>query len=168
MRRAVMCAALTAALLTGGAGGLPESSENTRLDHLQTVAAGDANRGEWRWDQCRFARYDGERGIAPDEVRRILRCASRRWAADLDLAFRIVGCESGFIATAQNRNSSAGGVWQAIDGTWASWKARFALFMDRWSLSGRKHNGRTNGLLGFRILSEDGTQPWNASAWCWG
>jgi len=167
MRAAVMTA-LILALLVGGEEQGHQEGGPTRLTHLQPAASRDANRGDWRWETCRFARYDDRPGHSPDEVRLTLRCAARRWDAPLDLAFRIVGCESGFDAASQNSRSSAGGVWQAIDSTWASWKARYSLFMERWSLRGEKYNGRANGLLGFRILSEDGTGPWRTSEWCWG
>lgn len=168
MKRALTRAALTVALLVGGTAGLPGISAEHPATHLRTVAAEDASRGEWRWEQCRFARLDGQPGFTTTEVRRTLECARRIWPGNLDLGLRIVGCESGFVATAQNPDSSAGGVWQAIDSTWSSWKTRFAALIDRWRLRTEKLNGRVNAVLGWRVFSADGTGPWRVSQWCWG
>lgn len=167
----VLSAALTACLWTGIAGGLPSSYANARLDvHTasETNAATWERPNDWRQDQCRFDTRDGIHGWSVGEVKSTLRCAERKWSTDLDLAFRIVGCESGFDAHAQNSRSSAGGVWQSLDSTFDSWVSGASSLMDRWEMRDRQLNGRTNAVLGLRVLANGGTGPWSASQWCWG
>lgn len=169
MRRAVVYAAAIALLLSGGATAATGASAEVRFDVHTATETGRANRPkDWRQEQCRFATRDGRRGWSPDEVRATLRCAERRWSGDLELAFRIVACESGFHAEAQNGSSSAGGVWQVLDSTWQSWVGAAPSLIERWSLATEKHNGRTNAVLGWRVFSPSNTGPWEASRHCWG
>lgn len=168
MKRALKTAAI-AVTLAGIAIGPPSSYANARLDVHTASQTSDANRPhDWRQEQCRFATRDGQRGWSPDEIRATLRCAERKWSGDLGLGFRIVGCESGFHAEAQNGSSSAGGVWQVIDSTWQSWVGSASSLVERWSLKTEKRNGRTNAVLGWRVFSPSNTGPWEASRHCWG
>ena len=167
MKRALMTA-LTAALVTGiAAAGPPSSNAEARLLELHTEAPTDARPTDWRSEHCRYASRDERQGWSVDEVKATLRCSGRRWGGDVDLALRIVGCESGFHADAENTSSSAGGVWQAVDSTFESWYGGARELVRRWELKHWKLNGRTNAVLGYRVFTY-GTGPWSASKWCWG
>lgn len=158
----VIVAALTAGLLAGVAGGPLTTVEASQQRDYRT----GRERG-WRQEECRFANRDGQAGWNVEEIKSTIRCVERRWDGNLYLGMAIVGCESGFDYRAQNPYSSAGGVWQALDSTWASWKSRFADLMGWWNLRPGKYNGRTHAILGWRVFLGT-TQPWEASRSCWG
>lgn len=157
MRRAVIVAALTAILATG-AGGLPESSGESRHMQQNTERERDAN---WRQDECRFATLNGIKGRQPGEIRKTISCAAEHFPVALDTAFAVVSCESGFHEDADNPSSSAAGVWQFIDSTWHSVRSRFGSLMDRWGLRPSVYNGRANAVLGVRKASLDGFGAWH-------
>lgn len=116
----------------------------------------------WRAEECRYAMSDGERGFSVGDVKRTLRCAAERWepAGGIERAFDVVSCESGFRARAQNPGSSAAGVWQVVSSTWDSWLERFDGLVERWDLSRKVLNGRTNAILGTRV-ARSGYGPWS-------
>lgn len=94
--RNLIVAALTAALLTAGAGGLPSEQQNTRqLDSRPVVAAG-ANQGP-----CDEDRYDVKPRMGHEKVARkvgaLIRCAVRRWdvSGGASKALDVAECESG-------------------------------------------------------------------------
>lgn len=159
MKRIVMTAAIAVAVLAGLAMGPPSNAVEARL--------ADSRPPDWRQEQCRFASRDEHRGWSVGEVKATLRCAGNHFGGDVDLSFAIVGCESHFHAEAQNGSSSAGGVWQSLDDTFARWVDGARSLMRRWDMHARKLNGRTNAVLGYRVFTH-GTSPWSASEWCWG
>lgn len=74
----------------------------------------------------------------------------------------IAQCESGGNATAQNPRSSASGLYQIIDGTWAAYGGV--------KLTGFVHARQASPadqLTIARRIAEDGLQAWNASRSCW-
>jgi len=78
---------------------------------------------------------------------------------DQSLALNIACAESNFKADARNSTSSAGGVYQYIDSTWASYSSMY------WGHghSRQKLNANDNIELTMWVLSKYGTADWNAS-----
>jgi SLT domain-containing protein len=72
-----------------------------------------------------------------------------------DLLDRIIICESNYIATAANPNSSAKGIFQFISSTWDSWGEGDVL------------NAYDNIRAGVKLFKAKGVQPWLASKDCW-
>lgn len=72
---------------------------------------------------------------------------------------RIMHCESGGNPTAQNRRSTASGLFQYLDSTWNNWRgyarAMFAPPDVQWERA--RHD-----------YARLGTRPWTASRGCWG
>ncbi len=54
------------------------------------------------------------------DVLEAIRLAANAYRVDYGHLYRTASCESGFSATAKNRSSSASGVFQFLDSTWAS------------------------------------------------
>lgn len=65
----------------------------------------------------------------------------------------LVRHESGFDPTAQNPNSSAGGLFQFIDSTWEETQDRAGVYGD-------KYDPRVNAELGNWLLANDGPKHW--------
>ena len=76
---------------------------------------------------------------------------------DFELLNRIIICESGWRADAQNPISSAGGLFQFLDSTWA----RTA------SPGWEKYNPYRNIDAGIALYNKEGTAPWTESESCW-
>lgn len=91
----------------------------------------------------------------PDKIR----LQAKKYGVDESTALNIACAESNFIASARNGHSTAGGVYQFLDGTWAHYGIKF------WgSLDGRdKLNADDNIELAIRAIALNGTGDWNAS-----
>ena len=76
------------------------------------------------------------------------------------LAERIIQCESGWDYTAQNPNSTAFGAGQFINGTWSYIQKKWGIELDR-------YNKEDQLYAMVRLLEEEGTRHWKASAHCW-
>jgi len=80
-------------------------------------------------------------------------------------ALRIAWCESNYTGNAQNPYSSAGGVFQFIDGTWNYYASQF------WETTQRdKMNPKDNIELAVLVLKHQGDTDWRAdpaSESCW-
>lgn len=77
--------------------------------------------------------------------------------SDFELLSRIIVCESGWKPAAQNKVSTAGGLFQFLDSTWS----RTA------SSSWEKYNPYRNIDAGIALFKKEGTQPWKESESCW-
>ena len=77
------------------------------------------------------------------------------------LAEKIIQCESGWDYTAQNPNSTAFGAGQFISGTWNYIQKKWGIELDR-------YNKEDQLYAIVRLLEEEGTRHWKASAHCWG
>lgn len=88
-----------------------------------------------------------------------IRLSARKYKVNESLALNIACAESQFNAKARNPLSTAGGVYQFLDGTWASQGKRL------WgTLEGRnKLNADDNIELAMSMISKTGTSDWNAS-----
>lgn len=73
------------------------------------------------------------------------------WGADPALSLAVAHAESCFNPKAKNPNSSAGGVFQYIDSTWASY------------CKGDKYNAEDNIKCATKMLAEGGINHWEAS-----
>ena len=76
------------------------------------------------------------------------------------LAEKIIQCESGWDYTAQNPNSTAYGAGQITNGTWKYIKEKWGIELDR-------NNPEDQLYAMVRLLEEEGTRHWKASAHCW-
>jgi hypothetical protein len=76
------------------------------------------------------------------------------------LAEKIIQCESGWDYTAQNPNSTAFGAGQFISGTWNYIQKKWGIKLDR-------YNKEDQLYAMVRLLEEEGTRHWKASAHCW-
>ena len=70
---------------------------------------------------------------------------------------KIVVCESGWKSDAQNKTSSAGGLFQFIDNTWIKYS----------SPSWEKYNPYDNIKAGVALYNKEGVVTWNESRNCW-
>jgi len=77
-----------------------------------------------------------------------------------DLAYRIIECESGWDASAQNKMSTAYGLGQVIDGT-------FLWVQKKWRIELDRDNPEDQMYIVVRLLEEKGYSHWAESAHCW-
>lgn len=68
----------------------------------------------------------------------------------------IAVCESGNDPEARNKTSSAKGLLQIIDGTWAAFRCQ-----------GNVLNADDNFACGMKIATQSGLHHWNESKYCW-
>lgn len=76
------------------------------------------------------------------------------------LALNIAKCESGLNPEAKNPYSSAKGVYQFIDGTWAWYSTKFEF-------TGNVLSAKDNVELAMKVMGKHGTNDWLASYGCW-
>lgn len=88
-----------------------------------------------------------------------IRLSAIKYGVDESLALNIACAESHFNPKARNKNSTAGGVYQFLDGTFAGRGKQY------WgSLKGRaKLDADDNIELAMLMLADTGTRDWNAS-----
>lgn len=75
------------------------------------------------------------------------------------LALNIACAESQFRSKISNANSSAGGVFQFLDGSWSTYAKRYFGTTKGYS----KYNAADNIELAVLVLKHKGTSDWNAS-----
>lgn len=73
----------------------------------------------------------------------------------------IIHCESGGNPNAKNRNSSASGLFQFINGTWAAYGGR------EFAPTARQATPAEQLIVANRAYAAEGYKPWNASKNCW-
>lgn len=73
----------------------------------------------------------------------------------------IIACESGGDPKAQNRSSSASGLYQFIDGTWAAYGGR------QFAPRAKDATPTEQRIVADRAHDAEGLAPWNASRSCW-
>lgn len=105
----------------------------------------------------------------PAGARKVVRCLSGFFGADTPVVMAIAQCESQFRWWADNPYSSAGGLFQYLEGTWLSSRAHH--------LPGNpasRFNGRWASVVAIREMVHrwrDGHQwpyaPWESSRSCW-
>ena len=90
-----------------------------------------------------------------------IRFAATSHKVDVSTALNIACSESMFEASAKNKYSSAGGVYQFLDGSWKAYGLKY------WgTLEGRdKFDENDNIELAMLVLADTGTRDWNSSKW---
>lgn len=108
-------------------------------------------------------RSEPPEAIEPVPVVRDLRYYADLHGASYDLANAIAMCESRMDPLAKNPHSTAKGVFQFLDGTWAYYGVK------KWgTLEGRDVlDFEDNVELGTWVIANFGTSDWLASAHCW-
>lgn len=107
------------------------------------------------------------------EVKQLIIDWSNRFGIDPTVPQKIAYCESGFNVLSQNKVSSAGGVFQFLDGTWIATvnqiiKSDPALAAElglKADLSQKKTS--LNAVVGVWKIANGGISAWNASKHCW-
>jgi LysM repeat protein len=81
--------------------------------------------------------------------------------ADADTLDVIAHCESGGNPLAKNPSSSASGLFQIVNGTWAAYGGL------QFAPTARSATAAQQRIVAERILAAEGTSPWNPSKSCW-
>ena len=89
---------------------------------------------------------------------------SDKYGADSDLMLRIAYCESRYNPESQNGSSTAGGVYQFIDGTWNANATRHWGDQAKYK---NKYDANDNIELATWMVASGGLSHWNASKSCW-
>ncbi len=80
----------------------------------------------------------------------------RRYQWDTPLMLEVMRCESSGIPTAENRHSTATGLFQIMQSIWYPQGPRSDL-----------HNPELNTQIAFQVWQIQGMSAWNASRHCW-
>lgn len=79
---------------------------------------------------------------------------------EYSLVYDIIKCESGWRDYVKNKDSTAYGLAQFIDGTWIYVQDKWNMDLDRYS-----YNDQLYATV--RLLEEEGWKHWTESKWCW-
>ena len=101
--------------------------------------------------------------VVPPSATEIIHKWADHYGVDKDLAVRIARAESGLNCKVQNKNSSAGGLFQFINSTFLSTQKRLGKPQD----ISRKYDCDENAQLGIYLLSKGELQHWKASQSVW-
>jgi hypothetical protein len=101
--------------------------------------------------------------VVPPSTTEIIHKWADHYGVDRDLALRIARAESGLNCTVQNKNSSAGGLFQFINSTFLSTQKRLGKDQD----ISKKYDCNENAQLAIYLLSKGELRHWNASRSAW-
>jgi soluble lytic murein transglycosylase-like protein len=101
--------------------------------------------------------------VVPLSATEIIHKWADHYGVDKDLAVRIARAESGLDCKVQNKNSSAGGLFQFINSTFLSTQKRLGKPQD----ISRKYDCDENAQLGIYLLSKGELRHWEASRSVW-
>lgn len=126
------------------------------------MSATASARPSWRIRQLRFGMDDGKPAWSPREVTRAIYYAERRWpvAAGYSTVMCIAQRESGLRPGAQNPTSSARGIFQFVDGTWASVYHGMPDAVRWYHVGYDRSNARNSVIVGVRVMAHQGLGPW--------
>jgi hypothetical protein len=145
---------------------------------LGTFATGPAaaRSGDWRLQEMRFARWDGEPGWTTSDVRRLIVEAAERWdpprcssggtacfATPAAKALAVGSCESG----SDLLDASTDGYTGTFQQSTRYWDGRRAFYEPvRWDkgLDPSPSNPRSNVVVSIRQAAREGWVPWEAGA----
>lgn len=94
-------------------------------------------------------------------LQEMVRATALKWGVDPALMARIVNCESGFKPNVKNTQSTASGIMQFLDGTYASYTKKYGI-------TAPKSDPVAQVELAVRMIADGGLSHWNASKSCWG
>lgn len=122
----------------------------------------------WRWQECRFARFEGGGGFTINEVQTTISCAVSRWdvPGGVTAAKCIAAHESGYNEENLNVSSGAAGVYQFLRSTWASVVHNQVGIFRRWNLRQSVFNARANIIAAIRIAHMGSWSPWTTGPLC--
>lgn len=158
MRRTIT-AGLTLLILAGVTGQARQEATATRPLQYRAAAAQDARERPGpcpiRWKAAYYRDGDTE------PVRRLIRCAVRRWSVPggLTKAFAVADCEDGFRPDAYNPGGCLGYGCYSIyqqHGRWWPGRAE-TLLPDRWEVGHGSFNARANVLVSIQQVHRAGT-----------
>ncbi len=98
-----------------------------------------------------------------EDVKQLIIEVATQYGVDTNLALKIAYAESGYNCKAQNRTSSAGGLYQFINSTFLSTQKR----MGRPQTLENKYNCRANAEAAMFLLSKGELSHWKASQGSW-
>jgi soluble lytic murein transglycosylase-like protein len=101
--------------------------------------------------------------LPPPSAAKIIHKWANYYGVDKDLALRIAHAESGLNCKVQNKDSSAGGLFQFINSTFLNTQKRLGKPQD----ISRKYDCDENAELGIYLLSKGELQHWKASRSVW-
>lgn len=98
-----------------------------------------------------------EEALTPQTVPDKIVYWAKHFGADTSISLNIACAESMFIAHAKNPNSTAGGVYQWLDSSWARMSTKYYGYVED------KMNEDRNIELSNWVIATYGTSDWNAS-----
>ena len=104
-----------------------------------------------------------EEDYTKEDVKQLIIEVATQYGVEPSLALKIAYAESGYNCKAQNKTSSAGGLFQFINSTWLSTQKR----MGRPQTLENKYNCRANAESALFLLSKGELSHWNASKNAW-
>ena len=163
MRRAIWTAAV-AALLAGGATGLPSTALAVNPVVVSTAAADPGATAEWRTQECRYQGVDPE-PWAQREVVLTIACAVGKWPVygGIAKALAVARCESGLNAGASNGGAYLG-IYQHAARYWPSRQNTYDPNAWDKELAESAFNARANVVVAIRMAhGSAGWQPWSCA-----
>ncbi len=130
------------------------------------IIAGQAHAAERftpakRHAMCRYESWSKNNGFTDAEVRMTIDCAVDHFPTSRTTAHYVANRESGLECRAANPYSSAGGVYQVVSGTWASWWSSIRPRFDGWKLRNNRYLCRANVLISIAAAHRWGWGPWS-------
>jgi hypothetical protein len=116
-------------------------------------------------DPQRYCRTSEGNGWSSRDVRQAIRCAVEHWnvPGGKRKALSVARCESGFDPHNTTSLSSAKGVYQFLDGTWAAVRRHYQDLRRRWNMARSVFNARANVVLAIRYAHAGGWSPWSCA-----
>ena len=102
-----------------------------------------------------------EKPSSKDNIKSIIITKAQRYHIDQELLLRIADCESGFKPDAQNRTSTASGLFQFLTSTFIHYARAYELSIDN------KNDPEIQAELAARMIADGLISAWNESKSCW-
>jgi soluble lytic murein transglycosylase-like protein len=97
---------------------------------------------------------------SPSIWEEVIREEAQKEGVDQDLLVSIARCESGFHPSVHNATSTASGLYQFLDSTWASQSAKYGITTQKDDPYGQIE-------LAVKMIRDGGLSHWKASQSCW-
>lgn len=99
---------------------------------------------------------------SPFDAKEFIKITANKYGFPEHLALKVAKCESGFDPNAKNPKSTAEGIYQFIDSTWAKTLRDMGL-----PKTTSKYDPKANIEAGIWLMKHEGTQHWQESKNCW-